>query len=63
MLISVRGVSYQPLYLMFLHRDHVYICGRLDFASALETNDNRSAMNSDIFTVGVGALVTNLYAI
>ena len=49
---------------MFHHRDHLYICGRLDFASALETNDNRSATNSaHMITVGVGALVTNLYAI
>ena len=48
---------------MFQHLYHLYICGLLDFASALEANDNRSATNSaDIITVSEGALVTNFNA-
>jgi len=39
---------------LFPHRDHLYICGHQNSASALETNDNRSISNSPyVITINV----------
>jgi hypothetical protein len=43
--------------------NNLSICNRQDFASALETDDNRPAKNSpDTFKISVSSLFTELYA-
>jgi hypothetical protein len=49
---------------LFPHRDRLEIRGHQDFATALSTDDNRSATNfRDKITISVSALVTELYAV
>jgi hypothetical protein len=45
---SVRVLCLHPPYHMFQHRSSLSIYGRQDFASALETDDSRSARNSPL---------------
>jgi hypothetical protein len=59
-------VSFYPVLIevyVSCYRRHRQICGYQNFASALETDDNRLAVNAcDIITVIAGSIVTALFA-
>jgi hypothetical protein len=67
--IILRYQSHYPalpvtLSLVFLYLDRLQVCGRQDFASALEKDDSQARKNSlDIMTISVGSVVTAVYTI